>query len=110
MHFMGISIGILALVCTLILLFGVAGTRKILGWTFALIMLGSVALGAVVWAWPALQRIAAEADAYSHRPSSIIRRRRTARHRATNGAWPIKRRRARMSSTASTADKFASRT
>jgi hypothetical protein len=32
MEFMGISIGVLALTCALVLLFGVQGARKILGW------------------------------------------------------------------------------
>ena len=58
MEFMGISVGILALICTAMLLFGVRGTRKILGWTLGLILVGAVGVGAVFWAWPALQRVA----------------------------------------------------
>src|SRR5260370_39226736 len=54
MEFMGISVGILALICTAVLLFGVRGTRKILGWTLGLILVGAVGGGAVVWAWPRL--------------------------------------------------------
>ena len=33
MEFMGISVGVLALICALVLLLGVRGTRKILGWS-----------------------------------------------------------------------------
>ena len=36
---MGISTGILALICALVLLFGVQGTRKILGWGVGLLIL-----------------------------------------------------------------------
>src|SRR5216683_1422524 len=54
MEFMGISVGILALICTAVLLFGVRGTRKILGWTLSLILVCAVGVGAVVWAWPRL--------------------------------------------------------
>lgn len=47
MEFMGISVGVLALVCALILLFGAGGTRKILGWSF--VLLCAIGVGAVVW-------------------------------------------------------------
>jgi len=51
---MGISVGILALICALVLLFGVRGTRRLLGWSLGLIILGAVGLAAVVWIWPML--------------------------------------------------------
>jgi hypothetical protein len=56
---MGISIGVLALICALILLFGVRGTRKILGWGLVLVILGAAGVGAFMWAWPKLQHSAA---------------------------------------------------
>jgi len=56
---MGISIGVLALICALILLFGVQGTRKILGWGLVLVILGAAGAGAFMWAWPKLQHSAA---------------------------------------------------
>jgi hypothetical protein len=46
MEFMGISIGILALICALVLLFGAQGARKILGWVFAI--LAALAAGAAM--------------------------------------------------------------
>jgi hypothetical protein len=49
MEFMGISVGVLALVCALILLFGARGTRKILGWSFALLIFCAIGVGAVAW-------------------------------------------------------------
>ena len=52
---MGISIGVLALICALILLFGVQGTRKILGWGLGLLLLSAAGIGAFTWAWPKLQ-------------------------------------------------------
>jgi hypothetical protein len=48
MEFMGIAVGILALICALILLFGRRGTRKLLVWSFGLLILRSVTIG--VWA------------------------------------------------------------
>ncbi len=59
MEFMGISIGVLALICALILLFGVQGTRKILGWGLGLVILAVVGLGVFIWARPKLQHSAA---------------------------------------------------
>jgi len=35
MEFMGVAVGILALICALVLLFGRSGTRKVLGWGIA---------------------------------------------------------------------------
>jgi hypothetical protein len=32
MEFMGIAVGILALICALVLLFGQRGARRVLGW------------------------------------------------------------------------------
>jgi amino acid transporter len=50
MEFMGIAVGILALICTAVLLFGVRGTRKILGWLVLLAVLGiGGTLGFVAW-------------------------------------------------------------
>jgi len=49
MEFMGISVGVLALVCALILLFGARGARKILGWSFVLVIFCAIGVGAVVW-------------------------------------------------------------
>jgi hypothetical protein len=54
MEFMGIAVGILALICALMLLFGRHGTRKLLGWSLGLIVLGAAGLGAAVWVWPML--------------------------------------------------------
>jgi hypothetical protein len=56
MEFMGVSIGVLALVCALVLLFGAHGARKILGWTLGLVIFGGVGVGAVIWGWPMLQQ------------------------------------------------------
>jgi hypothetical protein len=56
LEFMGISVGVLALICALILLFGVRGTRRILGWTFGLIVLSAVGVIAVVWVRPMFQQ------------------------------------------------------
>jgi hypothetical protein len=50
MEFMGISVGILALICAFVLLFGRQGTRKLLGWSLGLIMLGAACVVAAVWA------------------------------------------------------------
>lgn len=51
MEFMGISVGILALVAALVLLFGTKGTRKILGWSCALLV--AIGLSAVIVSlWP----------------------------------------------------------
>jgi hypothetical protein len=49
MEFMGIAVGILALICALVLLFGRHGTRKILGWgLIALILvLGAIAVAGI---------------------------------------------------------------
>jgi hypothetical protein len=49
MEFMGISVGVLALVCALVLLFGSSGARKILGWGFAFLTLCAIGVGAVAW-------------------------------------------------------------
>src|SRR4051794_41007174 len=49
MEFMGISVGVLALVCALILLFGARGARKMLGWSFVLLIFCAIGVGAVVW-------------------------------------------------------------
>jgi hypothetical protein len=54
-EFMGISIGILALICALVLLFGAQGARKILGWSVALLIITAVVVGALVWAWSKYQ-------------------------------------------------------
>ncbi len=52
MEFMGISIGILALICTAMLLFGRTGTVKILAWLALLAVLGiGATVGFIVW-WP----------------------------------------------------------
>jgi hypothetical protein len=45
MEFMGIAVGILALICALVLPFGRRGTRMLLGWSFALLILGSLCGG-----------------------------------------------------------------
>src|SRR5262249_13809069 len=49
MEFMGISIGVLALICALVLLFGVGGARRILGWGLALLIFCAIGVSAVVW-------------------------------------------------------------
>ncbi len=50
MEFMGISVGILALICTGLLLFGRRGTVKILTWLAVLVVLGIVTvIGYLVW-------------------------------------------------------------
>jgi hypothetical protein len=49
MEFMGISVGVLALVCALILLFGARGARKILGWSVALLIFCAIGVGALAW-------------------------------------------------------------
>jgi hypothetical protein len=49
MDFMGISVGVLALVCALVLLFGVRGARKMLGWSFGLLIFCAIGVGAVIW-------------------------------------------------------------
>jgi hypothetical protein len=55
MAFMGISVGVLALVCALVLLFGVRGARKILGRSFGLLIFCAVGVGAVIWIWSSYQ-------------------------------------------------------
>ena len=55
MEFMGISVGVLALVCTAMLVFGARGARKLLGWTFGLLLFGSVGTIVVLCAWPTAQ-------------------------------------------------------
>jgi hypothetical protein len=47
---MGIAVGILALICALVLLFGRRGTRKILGWSLSLTVLGAVCAVVAIWA------------------------------------------------------------
>lgn len=49
MEFMGISVGILALICALVLLFGARVARKILGFSFTVLILGSIGLAVVTW-------------------------------------------------------------
>ncbi len=50
MEFMGISVGVLALICALVLLFGRRGTAKILGWFAVLVVLGiGGTAGLIVW-------------------------------------------------------------
>jgi hypothetical protein len=61
LSFMGFSIGILALICALVLLFGSSGARKILGWTFGLLILGTVVTVGVMWANQARQEQLAKA-------------------------------------------------
>jgi hypothetical protein len=54
-NFMGAAVGILALICALVLLFGRSGTRKILGWG-AVAVIAAVALfyaGVAFYAWTA---------------------------------------------------------
>jgi len=55
MEFMGIAVGVLALVCTLALLFGVGGARKILGWGFGLLIFSVVGVGAAIGIWSLYQ-------------------------------------------------------
>lgn len=62
MEFMGISVGVLALICALVLLFGRQGTRKILGWGFGLLIFGGLGLGAIAWAWSNYQHDAAQVN------------------------------------------------
>ena len=50
-EFMGVSIGVLALICALVLLFGMQEARRILACTFGLVLVGAVHAGAVVWIW-----------------------------------------------------------
>jgi hypothetical protein len=59
MEFMGISVGILALICALILLFGVHDARRILGLGLGVLLLRAAGVGAFIWAWPKLQHSAA---------------------------------------------------
>jgi hypothetical protein len=49
-NFMGAAVGILALICALVLLFGRSGTRKILGWGIASIAAGWAAIALYAWA------------------------------------------------------------
>ena len=51
MEFMGVAVGVLALVCTLALLFGVGGARKILGWGFGLLIFCAIGGGAAIGIW-----------------------------------------------------------
>lgn len=60
MEFMGISVGVLALICALVLLFGAQGTRKILGWGVGLLIFGGLGLGAIVLAWSTYQHDAGQ--------------------------------------------------
>jgi hypothetical protein len=72
MEFMGISIGILALICALVLLFGKQGARKILGWGFGLLIFGAVIVGAAAWAWSTYQHGVQTAAATMATPLSIL--------------------------------------
>jgi hypothetical protein len=49
LSFMGFSIGILALICVLILLFGLRGARKFVGWTFGLLTFGTIVAYGFIW-------------------------------------------------------------
>jgi 4-amino-4-deoxy-L-arabinose transferase-like glycosyltransferase len=60
MEFMGIAVGILALLCALVLLFGRQGARKVLGWSFGLLILGWVTIA--VWAWANAPKPITDAD------------------------------------------------
>jgi hypothetical protein len=59
---MGISIGILALICALVLLFGAQGARKVLGWSFGLVIF-AIAVGVFAWVLPKYQYGAAQSAA-----------------------------------------------
>jgi hypothetical protein len=72
MEFMGISVGILALICALALLFGVQGTRKILGWAFGLLIFGGLGLAAIVWAWSTYQHSTGQANEIMATPLGIL--------------------------------------
>lgn len=50
LSFAGFSVGVLALICTLVLLFGRGGARKILGWTFGLVIIGTIVTVGIMWA------------------------------------------------------------
>jgi hypothetical protein len=70
-EFMGVSVGVLALICALVLLFGVRGTRRILGWSFGLLLLGAAGVVALVWVWPTLQHGATQAAETADTPAAI---------------------------------------
>jgi hypothetical protein len=48
-EFMATMIGLLALLCIYVIVFGLRGTRKLLAWTAGLAVLGYAAM--IVWAW-----------------------------------------------------------
>jgi hypothetical protein len=48
-NFMGAAVGILALICALVLLFGRSGTRKILGWGIATVVVGWGVIALLGW-------------------------------------------------------------
>jgi len=50
MEFMGIAVGILALICALVLLFGRHGTRRLLGWGIGILIFGWIVVALVAWA------------------------------------------------------------
>jgi len=49
-NFMGAAVGVLAVTCALVLLFGRSGTRKLLGWGIATIAAGWAAIFLYAWA------------------------------------------------------------
>lgn len=49
MEFMGISVGILALICAPVLLYGSRVVRKILGFSFTVLILGAIGLAVITW-------------------------------------------------------------
>lgn len=53
---MGISVGLLALICALVLLYGRQGARKMLARGFGLLIFGGLGLVAIAWAWSNYQR------------------------------------------------------
>jgi hypothetical protein len=61
MEFMGVAVGILALICALVLLFGRSGTRKILGWGIATAVAVGAAIAFYFWA-----------DSHNWRPSTTV--------------------------------------
>jgi hypothetical protein len=48
-NFMGTAVGILALICALVLLFGRSGTRKILGWGIVTVVVGWGVIALLSW-------------------------------------------------------------